>query len=253
MKQFNFFSEENRLSRLSKMGDPLENVSTHINFEIFRETIENAVLKQDKDPRKGGRPPFDAILMWKMALLQEWYGLSNDSVEYLVNDRLSFQRFLGLDLNDKVPDANTLWDFKEALAKKGVDKELFEQFERQMEEYGVITRKGSIVDATFVEAPRQRNSREENEIIKAGGIPEEWEKAEKANKYSQKDTDARWAKKNNETHYGYKDHIKVDTESKMIVNFEVTDASVHDSQKIVELCDEKDEVIYRMFQNKKYL
>ena len=243
MKQFSIFSEEDRLTRLSKMGDPLENVNTHIDFEIFRETIESAVLKQDKDPRKGGRPPFDAILMWKMALLQEWYGLSNDSVEYLVNDRLSFQRFLGLDLNDKVPDANTLWDFKETLAKKGVDKELFELFERQMEEIGVITRKGSIVDATFVEAPRQRNSREENEIIKKGGIPEEWKKPENAQKLSQKDTDARWAKKNDELHYGYKDHVKVDAESKMIVSFEVTGASVHDSQKIVELCDDKDTVI----------
>jgi len=180
MKQFIFFSEDDRLARLSKMGDPLENVRAHIDFEIFRETIESTVLKQNKDPRKGGRPPFDTILMWKMVLLQEWYGLSNDSVEYLVNDRLSFQRFLGLDLNDKVPDANTLWDFKEALAKKGVDKELFELFEKQMEEIGVITRKGSIVDATFVEAPRQRNSREENKIIKEGGIPEEWEKPEKA-------------------------------------------------------------------------
>ena len=243
MKQYNFFAEEARLTRLSKMGDPLEKVSEYIDFEFFRPTIEKAIVKPDKDPRKGGRPPFDVILMWKMVLLQAWYGISNDSVEYLINDRLSFQRFLGLGLTDKVPDANTLWDFKEALAKKNTDKELFELFERQMEQIGVITRKGSIVDATFVDVPRQRNSRNENQVIKDGGIPEEWEKPENTHKLAQKDTDARWAKKDDETHYGYKNHVKVDADSKMIVTFEVTEASVHDSQKIVELCDEKDEVI----------
>jgi IS5 family transposase len=113
-----------------------------------------------------------------------------------------------------------------------------------MEDQGVITRKGSIVDASFVDVPRQRNTREENKLIKEGGIPEEWEKPGNANKLEQKDTDARWAKKNNETHYGYKDHVKVDAESKMVVEFEVTNAAVHDSKVIVELCDEEDEVVY---------
>ena len=243
MKQMSFFAEENRLERLSKMGDPLEKVSAHIDFELFRATIENALARQDKDPQKGGRPAFDAVLMWKMALLQEWYGISNDSAEYLINDRLSFQRFLGLGLDDKVPDANTLWDFKEALAKKGTDKQLFELFEKRLEQIGVITRKGSIVDATFVEAPRQRNKRDENKTIKAGGVPEEWAKPDNKHKLAQKDTDARWAKKNDETYYGYKNHVKVDAQSKLIVAFEATDAAVHDSQKIVELCDGHDKVI----------
>lgn len=244
MKQINFFAECDRLERLSKMGDPLEKVGAHIDFEAFRALVEDAVRNKDKDPRKGGRPPFDAILMWKITLLQEWYGISNDSVEYLINDRLSFQRFLGLQLNDKVPDANTLWDFKEALANKGTDRELFDEFVRLLDEIGVITRKGSLVDATFVDAPRQRNSREENKIIKDGGIPEDWEKPENASKFEQKDTDARWTKKNNETHFGYKDHVKVDSESKIITDFEVTDASVHDSKVIADICDEQDEVIY---------
>ena len=243
MKQINFLSEENRLQRLSRLGDPLERVSEHIDFEQFHQVLEEATVNQGKDPRAGGRPPFDAVLMWKMTLLQQWYAISNDSVEYLINDRLSFQRFLGLGLNDKVPDANTLWDFKEALAKKEVDKKLFSIFEKQMEQIGIITRKGSIVDATFVDAPRQRNSRAENKTIKEGSIPEEWETPENAHKLSQKDTDARWTKKNDEVHYGYKDHIKVDADSKMIIGFEVTNAAVHDSREIVALCDEKDEVI----------
>ena len=243
MKQVNFFAEQNRLIRLSNMGDPLEKVSAYIDFESFRAMIEDAVRNKDKDPRKGGRPPFDAILMWKITLLQEWYGISNDSVEYMINDRLSFQRFLGLELNDKVPDANTIWDFKEALADKGTDKTLFEAFVGMLDELGVITHKGSIVDATFVDAPRQRNSRDENKTIKEGNIPEGWEAPENTNKFRQKDTDARWTKKNNETHFGYKDHVKVDAESKIIITYEVTDASVHDSKTIVDLCDDKDEVI----------
>lgn len=243
MKQFNFLAEDSRLERLSKMGDPLEKLGENIDFEQFRAIIERATIKPDKDLKKGGRPAFDAILMWKMSLLQEWYGISNDSVEYLINDRLSFQRFLGIGLNDKVPDANTLWDFKEALAKNGTDKELFEFFEKRMEGIGVITRKGSIVDATFVDAPKQRNNREENKEIKEGKIPDGWDDPEKARFLAQKDTDARWAKKGNETYFGYKDHVKVDADSKMIVSFEVTAASVHDSQTIVSLLDEKDEVV----------
>jgi IS5 family transposase len=182
--------------------------------------------------------------MWKMTLLEQFYALSDGSVEYLVNDRLSFQRFLGLGLDDKVPDANTLWDFKQELAENETDKKLFELFKQKMEAIGVITRNGSLVDATFVDAPRQRNTREENKIIKEGSVPEEWEKPENEHKFAQKDVDARWAKKGNETHYGYKDHVKVDKDNKMIVNFEVTNAAVHDSQEFVDLVDEKDKVIY---------
>lgn len=243
MKQYNIFAEDDRLARLSKMGDPLEKVTEHIDFEMFRPALEEAVRNMDKDPAKGGRPPYDAVLMWKIVLLQEWYGISNDSVEYMINDRLSFQRFLGLTLTDKVPDANTLWDFKEALTAKGTDKKLFEMFTNLMVGFGVITRKGSLVDASFVDAPRQRNSRDENKTIKEGGIPEDWKKPENEHKLSQKDTDARWTKKNNETHYGYKDHVKVDADSKLIVTYEVTDASVHDSKVIVDLCDENDKMV----------
>ena len=246
MMQMNFFAEINRLERLSKLGDPLEMIKEHIDFEMFRPMLIILLKIDEKIQSKGGRPRFDCVLMWKMILLQQWYGISNDSLEYQINDRLSFQRFLGLGLNDKVPDANTLWDFKEALAKNSGDKQLFYMFEKMMEEIGVITRTGSLVDASFVDAPRQRNSRDENKTIKEGEIPEKWKEGtpEANHKLSQKDTDARWTKKNNETHYQYKDHVKVDNESKMIVDFSVTDASVHDSKEIVGLIDEKDEIVY---------
>ena len=166
--------------------------------------------------------------------------IADDNTEYLINDRLSFQRFLGLSLGDKVPDAKTIWLFRENLSKSKADRKLFELFTKQLESQNVITHTGSIVDASFVDVPRQRNSREENKKIKNGETPEDWKK----NKRRQKDTDARWAKKNNETHFGFKDNVKVDKESKLIDDYTVTNAAVHDSQEIVNLIDEKDEKLY---------
>jgi IS5 family transposase len=242
MKQKSFFAEDRRLERLSNMGDPLEKVSQAMDWEIFR-PILNAVFHKD-ERGTGGRPSWDYVLMFKILQLQAWYNIADDNTEYMINDRLSFQRFLGLSLGDKVPDAKTIWLFRDTLSKKGADIELFALFAARMEEQGIITHKGSTVDASFVDAPRQRNTREENKTIKEGAIPEDWKKPEKANMLEQKDTDARWTKKNNETHYGYKDHVKVDGDSKIIMAFEVTAASVHDSNAIVGLCDENDAAIY---------
>jgi IS5 family transposase len=179
--------------------------------------------------------------MFKIMLLQEWYHIADDMTEYLINDRLSFQRFLGLSLGDKVPDAKTIWLYREMLKNSGKSKELFDMFAALMEQVGVITREGSIVDASFVDVPKQRNNRDENKKIKEGDGEELWQDNE--NKRCQKDIDARWTEKNGEKHFGYKDHVKVDSDSKMIVDFSVTDAAVHDSQAIVDLIDDKDNVL----------
>jgi len=235
-------SEINRLSRLTELGDPLEIISGRIDWEIFRPKLESVFYHEAKGP--GGRPPIDRVMMFKIVMLQQWYAISDDNAEYAINDRLSFQRFLGLTLDDKVPDAKTIWAFKERLSESGADMELFWLFGKLMEEQGVATRKGSLVDASFVDVPRQRNTRQENETIKAGGVPEEWLSEEHRNMFEQKDIDARWAKKNGEAHFGYKDHVKVDEESKLIVDFDVTDASVHDSQRFHTLLDEKDKAVY---------
>ena len=239
MKQINFFAEDNRLDRLSKMGDPLEKVAGAVDFEIFRPTLDTAIPREKGD--KGGRPPMDNMLMFKIMLLQEWYHIADDMTEYLINDRLSFQRFLGLSLGDKVPDAKTIWLYREMLKNSGKSKELFDMFAALMEQVGVITREGSIVDASFVDVPKQRNNRDENKKIKEGDGEELWQDNE--NKRCQKDIDARWTEKNGEKHFGYKDHVKVDSDSKMIVDFSVTDAAVHDSQAIVDLIDDKDNVL----------
>ncbi|MCL2868706.1 MAG: IS5 family transposase [Candidatus Bathyarchaeota archaeon] len=242
MYKHNYLTKNQILKRFSEMGDPLEKVTKHINFEIFRPTLEKTIIPQNHNPKKGGRPRYDPILMFKILLLQDWYNISDHTIQYQINDRHSFQRFLNLQTNDKVPDENTIWDFKEALAKNDTDKQLFEQFTQQLENRGIIKHEGSIVDASFVDAPRQRNTREENQQIKNGQIPQEWKN--KPHKLAQKDTDVRWTKKNNETHYGYKDHINVDEKTKLITKFAVTSASVHDSQKLVDVLSVKDKKGY---------
>jgi len=242
MKQMNYLAEIERLNRLSEIGDPLERVTQIINWELFRPLIEETFRHESKGP--GGRPPIDRVMMFKIVMLQQWYHIADDMTEYVINDRLSFQRFLGLALDDKVPDAKTIWAFKERLKDSGADLELFDLFTSLMEDKGIITRTGSIVDASFVDVPRQRNKRAENKTIKEGGVPDEWQTAENKAKLSQKDINARWMTKNNELHYGYKDHIKMDKDSKMIVCFTVSSANVHDSQHLHELLDDKDEVIY---------
>ena len=172
------------------------------------------------------------------------YNLSDDQAEYQINDRRSFMRFLGLDICDTVTDAKTIWKFRNDLTQANVMVDLFYLFDSVLKEEGFITHTGTIIDATFIDVPRQRKSREENQKIKDGEVPEEWKTPENAHKLAQKDTDARWAKKNNELHYGYKDHVKCDADSKLITEYGVTDASVHDSQVCTELLDETDKAVY---------
>ncbi len=242
MKQKSLFDEEDRMKLLSKLGDPLETLDKVIKWEKFRRALTRACRKEDTG--KGGRPPYDVIVMFKVIVLQRLYNLSDDQIEYQINDRISFMRFLGFDLCDKVPYAKTVWKFKNDLAEAKVMEELFCLFNEQLENEGLITHKGSIVDATFVDAPRQRNHHDENKKIKNGEIPEDWEKPENAHKLAQNDTDARWAKKNDEKNYGYKDHVKCDADSKLITDYSVTNATVHDSQRFTDFFGETDQVAY---------
>ena len=238
MKQIGIYDESKALERLSKLGDKLEWLNEVMDWNIFRAPLDGA--KPDKTKEGvGGRLPLSNLMMFKIVVLQDLHGVSDDQMEYQINDRLSWKRFLGLTLSDKAPDSTTIWGFREMLTNSGIYKELFELFNATMEGIGVITHKGNIVDASFVDVPRQRNTREENKTIKEGGVPEEWQKPENANKLVQKDTDARWAKKNDELHYGYKDHVLADADSKMIVNYRVTAANVHDSKMFTVMIGDK--------------
>ena len=113
-----------------------------------------------------------------------------------------------------MPDAKTIWLFREQLVKRDIMKERFYDFDYPLNNQGYTAQKGQIVDASFVDVPRQRNSKEENKQIKEGVVPEEFK--ENSNVGSQKDMDARWTKKNDETHFGYKNHAAVDNAHKLI-------------------------------------
>lgn len=232
-----FFDEEFRLEKLLKQKDPLVKLSQAIDWEIFRPILKSVLKKQAKG--KGGRPPYDYVMMFKTLILQRYYNLSDDQIEYQILDRLSFMRFLGLKLSDKIPDSKTVWHFREQLTKAGKVGAMFERFNKVLLKKGLLAEEGTMIDASFVDVPKQRNSKKENKQIKEGNIPDGWK--ENPHKLAQKDTDARWTKKNGVNYYGYKDHVKADTKSKLIQNYEVTEASVHDSQVVEDLLDNSDE------------
>jgi IS5 family transposase len=237
MGQLGFFDAERRLAALSEKGDPLETIAALVAWESFRADIEAVVLTPEEAKKsKAGRKPFDAILMFRMLILQSLYNLSDEQIEYQVRDRMSFTRFVDLEFEDDVPDGTTLWLFREKLAQAGLVETLFERFNRHLSAKGYIARGGQMVDATIVPVPKQRNSREENETVKRGETPAEWE--QKPAKDRQKDKDARWTKKHGKSLFGYKNHVNADKTHKLIRNYEVTDAGVHDSRVLETLLDE---------------
>jgi transposase, IS5 family len=231
------FDDEFTKERLSAMGNPLESISKVIDFEFFRDSLESKLLNTNKKNNAGAKP-YDVVLLFKILILQRYYGLGDSQVEYQILDRTSFKNFLGLETGDKVPDEKTVWSFRERVTKTGLVEELFEQFTSFLEAQELLFNEGQMIDASFTVAPRQRNTREENKKIKKGEGDDLWN--DKLNKKKHKDIDARWTKKNGETFYGYKNHAKVDTKSKFINTYTVTDASVHDSQTLDNLLTEKD-------------
>lgn len=231
MFQPGFFDLADREALLERMGDPLPKIDRVVDWEGFRGELEKIRSKERKS--NAGRKPFDAVLMFKVLVLQQLYNLSDDQTEFQIRDRYSFCRFLGLTPEGRVPDAKTIWVFREQLIEHGLIEPLFEEFGLQLDVAGYRARKGQIIDASIVAAPKQRNPRDENAQIKAGTTPEEWT----SKKRRQKDVEARWTKKHGKSYYGYKNHIGVDREHKLIRSWKATAANVHDSQVFEELID----------------
>ena len=232
------FDEEFSIEKLSAIGNPLETISQVIDFEMFRSTLESKLLNTNKKSNAGAKP-YDVVLMFKIMILQRYYGLGDKQIEYQIIDRISFKKFLGIETVDKIPDEKTVWLFRENITSTGLVEDLFMEFKNHLAAKELIFNEGQLVDASFTIAPRQRNTREENEKIKKGEGDDLWNNH--PHKKRHKDIDARWTKKNEETFYGYKNHAKVDTKSKFVNTYIVTDASVHDSQALENLLDKKDE------------
>jgi IS5 family transposase len=244
-----FFDFDERLKELSAKGDDLERLKAVVDFELFRPALEAAVPRSDRS--KGGRPPFDSVLMFKVLILQAMHGLSDERAEYLIKDRLSFMRFLGLSLSDAVPDANTIWTFREALKKADAVDTLFQRFDDALRASGFLAMRGQIVDATIVAAPKQRNTQAEKQAIREGRIPEDWK--DKPAKLAQKDRDARWTVKYTKAKpqpdgsmppvdlaipaFGYKSHISIDREHGLIRKWTATNAAAHDGALLADVLD----------------
>jgi IS5 family transposase len=234
MSQPGLWDWEDRQIKLNQKKDLLVRLNEIIAWETFRPILERI---HDK-PRKSnaGRKAIDVVVMFKLLVLQQLYNISDEELEYQVSDRLSFMQFMGFGLADEVPDATTVWLFRKQLTEQGLIESLFEQFDGYLIEQGYAAKGGQIVDATLIPVPKQHNSDKENEQLKQGKIPQDWQ--DKPHRFAQKDTDACWTKKGDKSYFGYKDHIGIDAEHGLIRRYAVTDASVHDSQVLGQLLDE---------------
>ncbi|GHU69235.1 hypothetical protein FACS189413_07790 [Bacteroidia bacterium] len=155
------FDTDHTKEKLSQIGNPLERLSNVVDFEMFRPELEENMLNHNKKNNAGAKP-FDVVMMFKIMLLGRYYNLSDEQTEYQIVDRMSFRDFLGLSSGDKVPDARTIWLFKENLTQKGVVEQLFEQFSNYLDSLGLFINEGQMIDASFVEVPRQHNHGEAN-------------------------------------------------------------------------------------------
>lgn len=231
MGQLGLFDFEDRLTAISKCGDPLEALNNSIDWSIFRPILRKLRKKDRKS--NAGRPPFDYLKMFKVLVLQRLYNLSDHQMEFQLKDRLSFSRFVDFGREDRIPDEKTIWLYKERLAELKLEEKLFNRFDRFLNAAGYTAQKGMIVDASIVQVPKQRNSRDENRELKEGTIPDDWSE----DKLRQKDTDAQWCKKHGKSYFGYKNHVNVDVKHKLVRKMAVSTANVHDSQLFPDLLD----------------
>jgi len=247
-EQRGFFGLDERYAALSKAGDPLERLSAVLDFEVFGSELDAALNRSDGS--KGGRPPMFKVLMFKVLMIQALYGLSDARAEFQIMDRRTFGRSLGIEDGDRVPEGTTIWRFREAPVEAGAVERLFARFDASLEDAGYLAMGGQIVDASIVAAPRQRMTDEEREIIRGGGIPQDW--TTKPRKFAQKDRDARWTLKRGREKrrpdggtmaeiatpvFGCKSHINVDRRHGLIRKWSVTDAARHDGRELAGLLD----------------
>ena len=262
--QLDFLLDEKIYGRLDQLSDPLAKLDAIMDWSAFVSIIDE--VRPDKTKRGvGGRPPISSLIMFKGLLIGEIYHLSDYQIEYQITDRASFKRFCGIKLGEKAPDANSFWLLREALKETGKYDDLFNVLFEVLEDVGLVYSKCAIVDATFVDAPRNRSiKKEQREILKERShnpeveVPFEIDLTQHealeshlpevervmSHKLRQTDVDAMWAKKGEEVHYGYKDHVVVDSITKLIIAHEVTPANIADVTKLVDVVPEDTERVY---------
>lgn len=233
MLQSGFFDLQDRFAKLDQLGDPLRALNAVVDWSVFAPILEKGLKKEKKS--NAGRPSFESLLMFKVLILQSLYNLADAQTEFQIRDRFTFLRFLGLTPESRIPDEKTIWLFREGLKARGLYDDLFQAFGRYLDGQGLKAQRGTVIDARIVEVPKQRNTRSENATIKEGLMPAAWEKH--TAKKVQKDIEARWTQKNGKNYYGYKNHIAIDAQHKIIRRYDITAANVHDSQRFEHLLD----------------
>ncbi|MCI0501932.1 MAG: IS5 family transposase [Epsilonproteobacteria bacterium] len=231
---FNKYILSEQYKKVKGLGDRLELMKHEINWSPFVPIIKS--IFHDNEI-VGGRPHTDEIMVVRILLLQGWYGLTDPELEFQINDRLSFRNFIGFP--EKIPDFSTIWRIRERLQNTGKDKKIWQELQNQIDIKGYKIQKGVIQDATFIDsdlgkkryAEERKAKKEDREIV-----------------YSQKqeshiDRDAKFAIKNNQIHFGYKNHIKVCVDYFFIRNYEITSANIHDNN--IDLVEKSDIAAYR--------
>lgn len=231
---FESYILKEKYKKVKGLGDRLELMKQQIDWEPFIPIIKDAF---DNDTEIGGRPNTDEKVIVRCMLLQSWYGLSDPELEFQCHDRISFQNFIGFD--QKIPDFTTIWRIRDRLKERGKDKLIWEELQRQLEDKGYKVRKGVIQDASFIEADVGRKRLQKEKKAKKEGKSVEY--TEKQKKHI--DKGGSFAVKNGQVHYGYKNHMKVDVDHHLIRDYDVSTASLHDSE--VDLVEEGDNKAYR--------
>jgi IS5 family transposase len=196
----------------------LERVSELVDWSVV-----DAVLAPLR-PGAMGAPAYPATMLFKALLLQQWYGLSDPALEEALGDRLSFRRFCGVPLDRKTPDHSTLWRFRERLARSGLDAAAFACVTEQIEKAGLVLKQGTLIDASLVPAAVNKPR------PPAGGLPPDKDgRAASKLVRSALDPDAAWTKKNGVRYFGYKAHVALDMESRIVRRLAFTPANVNDT------------------------
>jgi len=230
--KFDLFADQARQRKIESLGDPLQVIAKHIDFDHLVDVIDG--LCPRVDTRKGGRPPYPTAVMVRILLLKYLNNLSDEQVEYQLLDRMSFQRFCLLSDSANVPDRNTIWHYQQRLGVDGTTA-LFQAIDGQLLRHGYIARCGQIIDATLVPAPIQHFTKDEKAQLEAGQTPQDWSAA----KRRQKDLDATHTKKHGKSYHGYKLSICVDVKHKFIRKIATGTASEHDSTLFDDTLDDR--------------
>jgi IS5 family transposase len=231
------FDAEALQERIAAIDHPLLRINAMVAWEKFRPVLEEVFTKEKKGP--GGRPPYDRVVMFKVLVLKHLYNIPDQQMEQRLLGDLFFRNFLGLTFSDPTPDEKTIWLFQNTLSDAGIILDLFDAFDAQLAAHNLTAKSGVIVDATIVPVPVQHISKKDRDTLDRGETPAEW--IAKPAIARQRDTEAAWTKKHKRSYFGYKDHIKIDRETKLISSFEVTPANDHDSQPLPVLLDEEED------------